>query len=44
MRVEIISAKHAFGEGGRKYLCGETPAVSADIAENWIKHGRAQKL
>lgn len=44
VQMKVTSDKHAFEPDGTKHWKGATPTVPMTVAEDWMKHGRAEPL
>jgi hypothetical protein len=44
VRMHVTSDKHAFDDHGVKHWQGSRPVVPIAVAEDWMKHNRAEPL
>lgn len=44
VQMKVTSDKHAFEPDGTKHWQNSTPTVPLAVAEDWLKHGRAEPL
>lgn len=44
VKMKVTSEKHAFDPDGTKYWQGTEAVVPIAVAEDWMKHGRAEPL